>query len=868
MLFADSTFQFLPPFPTLVVLGLLFAAALGALGIGWLLGPANPVARRRRLWVLRGVILTLIVMVIFNPVNVRQMPGPIQRPEIFYLVDTSSSMQLGNPQSRWDQALEFMSSARAQTSSTGALVKPFRFGQRLSVIEHPEQIGLEATAKPPAETATGDATLPATATSKPVAPNDADTRLQAALKQISSRFGRIPPQGIVVFSDGTVHDETGLDQIAAQFAKLKVPVHVVPLGNSELGGDVAIAAVVAPPRVRKYTEVEVQVFIRSFGYDGKRGEVRLLDVGDDNRATRRLSSIPITLQSGFQSVSLSFRSDITTRKLRIEIPKLVDEVSDKNNRLETEMAIDRTKIRVLYVEGSPRRATEVQVGTRSQVRGPFTELKQALTEDEDIECVVLAVPGGTGPISRVNEVGYVDGVRGFPTTRAELSAFDAILLSDVAAEAFTETQIAWIEEWIRVRGGGLCMVGGEHSFAAGGWAETPVAGILPIEMLPGATDWVPDEAIRIIPELPPAPHAVWNLVADDKLNREILATFPGFVGVNRWAGARPNLATVLATTNVAGATTASVNTAPIPPGIVSTNVTLDVQGSKTGKSGTSGLESLPALVAGRYGRGRTLAAAFPITSPYADDFVLKWGVSDNRYYAKFSRNLVYWLTENSAIGRRRLVASADKRFYRPGETISVQAATYDESATPTRNYRVTAMVEPKTVGSTEIESDFSPLKWPSGMTRASGETSPHIVWGEEFELPRGGQNQPLHAIQLPLAEAMASAASSQSLRVELTAYEDLTQVDSTSLEIQILHDPYEQQNPFPNHGLLERVASSSNGKVLRTPEDLSAVLKNVPLNVGPPTVKRSPVWSNWWLLGAIIGLLTVEWSWRRILGLA
>ena len=57
---------------------------------------------------------------------------------------------------------------------------------------------------------------------------------------------------------------------------------------------------------------------------------------------------------------------------------------------------------------------------------------------------------------------------------------------------------------------------------------------------------------------------------------------------------------------------------------------------------------------------------------------------DNRYYGKFCRNLVYWLTENSAIGRRRLVATADKRFYRPGETITVQAATYDESAAPTQ----------------------------------------------------------------------------------------------------------------------------------------------------------------------------------------
>ena len=46
----------------------------------------------------------------------------------------------------------------------------------------------------------------------------------------------------------------------------------------------------------------------------------------------------------------------------------------------------------------------------------------------------------------------------------------------------------------------------------------------------------------------------------------------------------------------------------------------------------------------------------------------------------------------------------------------------------------------------------------------------------------------------------------QGLRIELTAYENNTQVDSTSLEVQILDDPSEQQNPLPDHDLLRRIA--------------------------------------------------------------
>jgi uncharacterized membrane protein len=867
--------QFLPQLPTEIALGLAVGLPLAVLLLARLLGRANAVSRRWSLWILRGTVLAVVVVVLANPVRIDELPGPVERPEMFYLLDTSSSMQMGSPLSRWEESLRLIDEARKEAGATPAVPKAFRFGQRLTAIRELPELGLSP-----------DGSSEAGRPRQPLAPTDGDTRLLAALRQISSRFGRVPPLGIVVFSDGRVHDEVGLETLAAEFARLKTPIHVVPVGDVTKGGDVAVAAVVAPPRARKFTEVEVQVFLRSFGYDGKRCEVQLLEVGTGDRADRQLAPpLPITLQSGFQSVSLSFRTDLSTRRLRVAIPPLANEISDRNNQVETEMAIDRTKLRVLYVEGSSRPFTMTRSGTRNEIHGPFSDLKQALIEDEDIECVVLTRQGGLGRLMRVADQGQLDGVHGFPSTVAELAAFDAIVLSNVSAEVFTNEQLAWIEPWIGTRGAGLCMIGGENAFASGGWGETPLSAMLPIEMLPAGLDWAPDETVRLAPELPPTPHAIWNLVADAKQNRLIAGSIPAVLGLNRWAGARPNLTTVLATTAVGQARLGPRNDAaprndPGPrndtvqtlagafstavQGLVSPRAS-ETRGPSQPASQPAG--TLPAFVAGRYGRGRTAALAFPITSPYADDLVQRWGQGDNRYYAKLCRNLIYWLTENSAIGRRRLVASADKRFYRPGETISISAPTYDESAAPTKNYRVVAMVEPH-VGPGEAEPEASPLRWPTGMPRTSGEEGPLIVWGEEFELPLGGTtHSPVHAIQLPLAEVLSSGTSSQSLRVELTAYEDLTQIDSTSLDIQVLHDPFEQQNPFPNHELLARLAAASGGKVLRTAADLAAVLADVPLDVGPPIVKRLPLWSNVWVLGLLLGLLTVEWCWRRKLGL-
>ncbi|MEX2025692.1 MAG: vWA domain-containing protein, partial [Pirellulaceae bacterium] len=232
---AEITTQILPPLsvPMAVLLAAGLLAAVFLLRL--LLGPANPVSQRSILWGLRGVVFFLLVVILLNPVRVEQLPGPIQRPEVFYLLDTSASMQMGNPRSRWQEALGLIQAAQNQAGKTDAIVKPFRFGQRLSAIDQPAQIGLSTASAQVTPVSAKNERLDIAKSRKVVAPNDGDTRLQAALKQISSRFSRIPPQGIVVFSDGRVHDDKDLEKVAAEFARLKVPIHSVPLGDTAIG---------------------------------------------------------------------------------------------------------------------------------------------------------------------------------------------------------------------------------------------------------------------------------------------------------------------------------------------------------------------------------------------------------------------------------------------------------------------------------------------------------------------------------------------------------------------------------------------------------------------------------------------------------
>jgi len=817
--------DFKPPlqFETLLWAAALAVAVLIALRL--LSGPPAAISRRVALYVLRGAILAAILALLLNPVRIQELPGSVDAPDVFYLLDSSTSMDMGTGSTRFEQVTGMIRDAQlAAGDRSHAHINLFRFGQKLAAIE-PAQLQLDLPEAQHKEEARGSAAAPAKRL-PPVKPEDHDTQLAAALRQLSSRFGRSLPASIVLFSDGQARDAADVEKIAGYFSKLKVPIHVVPVGDTGKGGDIAIVGVVAPDRVRRFSQVDVQVFLRSFGYEGRRAELVLSVLGDDGRPQRKLTSLPITLRKGIQSAGLTFQSDTQMRKLRVSIEPQENEISDDNNHFDIEIAIDRTKIRVLYLEGNVAGLQRVQRPDRMEWRGSFSDLQESLSEDPDIECVVLYGFPGSTDLTRIATNAGVTG-RGFPDTVAELSAFDCIILSNISESAISEKHLQWIENWVANRGGGLCMAGGQFSFAAGGWAGTLIGQILPVELAPGREDFDAGDPILVQPVLTGSGHPIWHIMSDEKQNREILRSFPAFSAGNRLPRAKPNLSTVLAT----------------------------AQGAKG--------DSRPVLTVGRYGKGRSMALAGAITPPFSGEFT-RWGQNDHRYYAKFWRNAVYWLTESSSIGRRRLIASADKKFYRPGETISLAALAYDEGANRTRDYRVVAMIEPAS-SSADPASDFSPVRWPDGLARTSGEEGPYILWGEEFELSKGSGKEG-YEIQLPIGEG--ASAATQALRVELTAYEDATQVDSTSLNVQVLDDPFELQNPFPNHELLSHIAAVSGGKVLTSADALAKELVDVPVKVGPPATRVTPRWSKWYLLALLAGLFTAEWIWRRTVGLA
>ncbi len=237
-------------------------------------------ARSLLLLGLRAAVLTVLFLILLEPVRVTETRAPAQPAKAVYLVDCSRSMALEQPISRLDQAREAMASAEAQLAvGNRPTIELYGFGDLVRAFDQAGQ--LKAVAN--------------------------ETRIREALEQVTTRITGALPRGVFLFSDGRSTETSGLAQIARAYRRLKVPIHVIPVGSSQSAGDVAIQSVVVPREARSGTKVPVRVVVRSRGFAGERGELRIRSLTQP--ASGPLASLPLTLIDGEIARELVIESD-------------------------------------------------------------------------------------------------------------------------------------------------------------------------------------------------------------------------------------------------------------------------------------------------------------------------------------------------------------------------------------------------------------------------------------------------------------------------------------------------------------------------------------------------------------------------------
>jgi uncharacterized membrane protein len=287
------------------------------------------------------------------------------------------------------------------------------------------------------------------------------------------------PSAIVVVSDGRLDDppeEASDASLAALGSTLRVPIDTVAT-TRDAPADASVRRVSAAGAAVAHVPLPLRVEV------GCAGGLACEDLTVTARELRD-DGPPAVLASGVAHVKdgkAALDLTITLERAGARIVEVAiaappgDTVPENDRRLVT-FQVARERVRVLHVAGRPT----------NDVR----TLRQWLKGDASIDLVaffILRTPTDDVHASQ-NELSLIP----FPVDELfteHLPSFDAIVLQDFDAQPYgLEKYLPNIERYVRA-GGGLVMVGGQNSFVAGGYAGTPLANVLPVDLdgSPGAT---------------------------------------------------------------------------------------------------------------------------------------------------------------------------------------------------------------------------------------------------------------------------------------------------------------------------------------------------------------------------------------------
>ncbi len=258
---------------------------------------------------------------------------------------------------------------------------------------------------------------------------------------------------IVLLSDGAETRGRALD--AASLAQAsRIPIETVALVGPPTAEDIALETLVAPARAREGQSLRLSVQARS----GRAMEAQLIVSLD----RQRILMTAVQLEAGLNQIPVTVPAPAPgfhAWEIRIAAP---DDTVGANN-VQFGFTEVRGQPRVLLVEGAPGRATNLEAALRAAQLNP-----------------TVVAPNGV------------------PTSLIGMDAYDVIVLVDVPYRALPERTGQLLPAYVRELGRGLLMVGGEDSYAAGGYLDTPVEAALPVTMRTRGVKVQPDVALVLV----------------------------------------------------------------------------------------------------------------------------------------------------------------------------------------------------------------------------------------------------------------------------------------------------------------------------------------------------------------------------------
>ena len=263
------------------------------------------------------------------------------------------------------------------------------------------------------------------------------TDLQDALQLA---IGRLPQRGrnkIVLFSDGNETIRHALD--AAYLAQsLGIEIYPVPLATWFGKNEALVKELTTPATVALETPFEIRLVVISSNKN--QGELAFVRNG------KLLLQQPLALKAGINVFTFSDRLTEPGLYLYKAVVNLAEDTFSQNNEGLSFTQATR-KARILYLTDNDGFAK------------PLAQALKAQGLDIDRK-PINDIPGAIH--------GLVD--------------YNAVILDNVSGRAISFATMEQIEKYVRDTGGGLVMIGGDKSFGAGYYRDTPVEKALPVYM--------------------------------------------------------------------------------------------------------------------------------------------------------------------------------------------------------------------------------------------------------------------------------------------------------------------------------------------------------------------------------------------------
>jgi len=471
----------------------------------------------------------------------------------------------------------------------------------------------------------------------------------------------------------------------------------------------------------------------------------------------------------------------------VSAPEFSGEALFDNNVSHFLQNVIRDKIRVLQVVGQPSWDERF--------------LRRLLKKNPNVDLVSFFILRTNSSVQLVppSEMSLIP----FPTRELfeeQLGSFDLVTFQNFNFGPYDmDRYLGSIADYVR-DGGGFIMLGGDLSFASGGYAGTPIEDILPVE-LPSST--MPEAIVDTRPFRPNLTdagtrHPITQMAFHPQSNRQIWKNLPELRGTNI-VGEAKSSATVLAR-----------------------HPTIEQNG-----------RGMPVLTVGEVGDGRVMSLTSDSTWRWGFEYVGQGGTP--REYQVFWNSAIRWLIKDPEL--KLIQVDIPEEQSTPGAPITAHTRIAEPDYTPAAGTEGTLELKHRSFDSLES----------TGMVK--GGTS---IWTNSFETDGNGQ----HTTEVPTENPGIYT-------VEARATTEAGELSDSELVLAV-PNVEEFRQIVPRDDLLASLAEETGGHSATLPnfdpndlvfDDSSKV------RVDERTVLH--LWDSFVVFFLILGLLAAEWTLRR-----